>query len=439
MTTKAIDRWVDWLVSDGKEATKALYRGPVIRGARLWRSALRDTCFIGVTGSAGKTTTKDLIHAILAGQAPSAKSSDTNNQFYSVARTLIGTGPFHRYCVQEVGASEAGSIAPMVELLRPHVGVVTTVGLDHYTAFRSREAVAQEKAKLIAALPADGLAVLNADEALVAGMRAESRARVVTFGRQDPADFKGELLTPDASDRLKLRITGPQGSVEIQTRLFGVHQSVPVLAAVATACSLGVEFERVAERVAAFEPPLGRMSVQVTARNVLFLRDDWKAPLWSVAAAFESVARARAQRRIIVLGSVSDINGNNGRRYRQTVTAALAAADHVVAVGDWASSVAYHLRNEAPGRLSSFDTVREASAWLQDFLQPGDLVLLKGSNTADHLGRIALAGEREVNCWLRHCGRQLFCDNCRRLSAPAPRDRDRHSAIGGAAGEPCDD
>jgi len=438
LTTKVIDRWADWLMSDGKEAAKAFYRGPVIRAARIWRTNLRRTCFIGVTGSAGKTTTKDLLHEILAGHAPSAKSSDTNNQFYSVARTLIGTTPFHRYCVQELGVSEQGSFGPMVELLRPRVGVVTTIGLDHYTAFRSREAVAQEKTKLIASVPEDGLAVLNADDALVAGMRAASRARVVTFGLKSPADFTGEVLEPDASDRLRLRITAGQTHVEIQTRLFGVHQSVPVLAAVATACSLGMALEQVAERVAVFEPPLGRMSVHVTAENVTFVRDDWKAPLWSVTASFDSIARARIRRRVIVLGTLSDINGNNGRRYRQTVAAALAAADHVVAVGDWAASVGYHLRAQASGRLSTFDTVREASAWLQHFLQPGDLVLLKGSNTADHLGRVALAANRDVKCWLRNCGRQLFCDHCRRLTTPAPIDDEPPRVALNTAGDSVD-
>jgi UDP-N-acetylmuramyl pentapeptide synthase len=428
MAARAFDRCVDWLTTDGKEAAKALYGRPVIGAAQLWRRTLRDTRFIGVTGSAAKTTTKELLHAILAGEAPSAKSSDSNNQFYSVARTLIGTRPGHRYCVQELGASEPGGFGPMLALLQPQVGVITTIGTDHYTAFRTREAVAQEKARLLEALPADGLAVLNADDALVAGMGRSSRARVVTFGLQGPADFKGEILRSGWPDRLTLQVSCANAAAEIPTRLCGAHQSVAVLAAIATACSLGVTMHDAADRVAAFEPPLGRMSLHRTPQGVTFLRDDWKAPLWSVAVAFECIAQARADRRIIVLGSLSDINGNNGRRYRQTVAAALAAADHVVAVGDWASSVAYHLKLEAAGRLSAFDTVEDATAWSRHFLRPGDLVLLKGSNTADHLGRIALAAERTVNCWRRDCGRQIFCDHCRLVDSSVQVGEDRRGA-----------
>jgi UDP-N-acetylmuramyl pentapeptide synthase len=415
MTARVLDRWVDWLATDGKEAAKTLYQQPVIRTGRLWRRGLRGTRFIGITGSAAKTTTKDLLHAILAGHAPSTRCSDSNNELYNVARTLLGTGPQHRYCVQELGASEPGCFEPMLDVLQPQVGVLTGIGMDHYTAFRTREAVAAEKGKLIRALPPDGLAILNADDALALGMRDSSRAPVVTFGLQAPADYRGEVLASSWPDRLRLRISSPAGTTEIATRFCGAHQSVAVLAAVATACSLGVPLSAAAERIATVEPPLGRMSVFATQRGVTFLRDDWKAPLWSVSLAFDCVASSRAARKVIVLGSLSDINGNNGRRYRQTTTAALSAADHVVAIGDWAASVAFHLRDSAAGRLSAFDTIEQASAWLWGFLRPGDLVLLKGSNTADHLARLALAADRDVHCWRRNCGRQVICDRCRLL------------------------
>jgi UDP-N-acetylmuramoyl-tripeptide--D-alanyl-D-alanine ligase len=413
------NRLIDSLQHGGKSAAKALYRRPVIETARLWRRLLRRTRFIGVTGSAGKTTTKDLLYCALAARHRCRRSADSNNQLYSVARTLIGTGPAVEYCVQEVGASERGAFDPMMALLRPQVAVVTNIGTDHFKSFRSRDGVAAEKTKLIACLPADGLAVLNADDALVSAMAAHCRARVVTYGLQQDAQFRAEIVADRWPDRLALRIHHGQESVLAHTRLLGAHQAGSVLAAIAAACALGVPLAEAALAVNRHEPLLGRMSVHESVRGVTFIRDDWKAPLWSLAAVWRFMSEAAAARKLIVLGTISDYGGDSSRVYRQSVSQALAAADYVLLVGARAGSLLTHFAGEGGNRVHGFDDVRSAAQWLQEFARVGDLVLLKGSNQSDHLARLALAGEQDVSCWRSRCGRGIFCDRCRLIGEPA--------------------
>ncbi|HEY6455934.1 MAG TPA: UDP-N-acetylmuramoyl-tripeptide--D-alanyl-D-alanine ligase [Steroidobacteraceae bacterium] len=410
---------LDRVEHSGKAAAKMIYRGPTIAAARPWRSVLRGTRFIGVTGSAGKTTTKDLLYCALAGRFRCVRSADSNNQLYSIARTLIGTGPRTDYCVQEVGASERGAFDPMMSLLRPHVGIVTNIGTDHFKSFRTREGVAAEKSKLIACLPADGLAVLNADDDLVAAMASQCRARVVTFGMRGGAEFRGEIEQDRWPDRLALRIHRGGAAVLVQTQLLGAHQAGNVLAAVATACELGMPLADAAIAVSRHEPLLGRMSVQLSARGITFVRDDWKAPLWSLPAMFEFMSNAIASRRLIVLGTISDYGGDSSRVYRQCVSRALEAAEFVLLVGVRAKSLQAHFSATAGARLQGFEHAKDAARWLTDFTRAGDLVLLKGSNQSDHLARLALANDLEVGCWRSNCRRGIFCDHCRLLRAEA--------------------
>jgi UDP-N-acetylmuramyl pentapeptide synthase len=415
----SFNRLLDQLEHGGKAVAKAIYRRPTIEAARLWRRMLPGTRFIGVTGSAGKTTTKDLLYCALTSRYRCTRNTDSNNQLYSIARTLIATGPMNEYCVQEVGASERGAFDPMMALLRPEVGVITNIGSDHFKSFRTREGVAAEKGKLIACLPTEGLAVLNADDALVAAMARHCRARVVTYGLHRPAEFSAQVVTDRWPGRLSLRIHHENESVLAKTRLLGAHQAGSVLAAVATACALGVPLAEAALAVSRHEPLLGRMSVQPGARGVTFIRDDWKAPLWSLAAVWQFMGEASAPRKLIVLGTISDYGGDSRRVYRQSVSQALAVADHVLLVGARANSLQSHFANEAGDRLHGFEHIRGAAHWMQEHARAGDLVLLKGSNQSDHLARLALAGESDVGCWRTRCSRGIFCDRCRLIREPA--------------------
>jgi UDP-N-acetylmuramoyl-tripeptide--D-alanyl-D-alanine ligase len=408
----------DFLDLNLKRAAKALYQPPLIELARRWRPWLAHTRFIGVTGSAGKTTTKDLLHAALARRYRTVKSEDSNNQLYNVARTLLSVRPRTQFCVQEVGLNRPGVIREMAELLRPHVGIITIIGTDHLSHFLSREAIAAEKGWLIERLEPSGIAVLNADDPLVAAMARRTAASIVTFGFRADADFRGEVLDTRYPARLALEVRHRGVATRIDSRLYGKHHAVSALAAFAAAVSVGADAEDAAAGIGACEPMLGRLSLHPTQSGVTFIRDDFKAPAWSLGAALKFMAEAEANRKIVVLGTLSDRSESSRRVYRDAATAALEAADQVVIVGDSAPERARRLQDTGPGRLHGFTTVREAAEWLRSFAKAGDLVLLKGS-LADHLARIPLSFDREVGCWRSRCGRGVFCDHCRLITHPA--------------------
>jgi UDP-N-acetylmuramyl pentapeptide synthase len=415
---KTFNQLLDRLRQRAIVRTQVVYRRPVIAASRLWRHLLSQTCFIGVTGSAGKTTTKELLHAALATRFRSAKNVDSLNLLYPVARTLLSIGPRTQFHVQEVGVAQRGDFDPLMTLLKPKVGVVTNVGTDHYKAFRGLEGVAAEKGKLIACLPADGLAVLNADDDLVAAMALNCRARVVTYGLQKEAEFRAEVVRAHWPDRLTLMIHHRGNSALAQTRLLGAHQAGNVLAAVATACSLGVPLGDAVRAVSGHEPVLGRMSVHETARGITFIRDDWKAPNWSLPTAWQVMAGAKAGRKLIVLGTISDYGGDSALRYRRAVEGALGAADSVLVIGVHAKSLEAHFASSAGDRVHGFQNIRGAAKWFGEFARTGDLVLLKGSNRSDHLARLALGVDLDVRCWRTSCGRTIFCDRCLLIQEP---------------------
>jgi aminoacyl-tRNA hydrolase len=388
--------------------------------AGLYRRALRGVVFIGVTGSTGKTTTKDLITAVLSSQFTGHRNPGSLNREDSVARTILSTRPRHTFCVQEVaiGATGSGSIDQRLGLVRPRIGVVTNVATDHLAAFRTVEAVAAEKAKLIAALPPDGTAVLNADDPNVLAMRSKCAGHVITYGLAPEAMLRAENIRSSWPERLSFTVLHQGQALPVQTQLCGNHWVPSVLAALAVGLVMGVPLPAAVKAVGTVEPFKGRMSPVSHDDGVTFIRDDWKASLSTIPPALHFMREASAKRKIVIMGTISDSPGSD-RIYASVARQALAVADHVVFVGPLASASLRAKRHAQDDALRAFGTVKDASEYLRQLLQSGDLVLLKGSNTADHLVRLPLARTSGVECWRAQCGRLDFCDACPLLHVPA--------------------
>jgi UDP-N-acetylmuramyl pentapeptide synthase len=397
---------------------KPLYQSPAIRLAGIRRRRLRDVAFVGVTGSCGKTMAKDMCAAVLGRRFPGCASQDSNNGIYAVACTILGAPRRGRFCVQELGAGGPGTLDARIKLLAPSVAVVISVGTDHYSAFRSAEAVAAEKGKLVAALPPGGTAVLNADDPRVLAMRERCAGRVITFGLTEHVDVRASDVSATWPERLSFTVTSGCDSARVHTRLCGAHWTPSVLAALAVGRVLGVPLTEAARSVEFVDPFRGRMR-PIEAGGVTFIEDDWKASFWSIPFALEFLASARAARKIAVLGTLSDYPGSPSKRYSEVASRALDAAEHVIFVGRNAARCLRARRHPRGGNLSVFANVRDAHAFLEGFLRPGDLVLLKGSLTADHLGRLVLARRRDVACWRDRCGRKVFCESCRLRMVPS--------------------
>ena len=397
---------------------------PLAKTYRITLGAFGTLCCIGVTGSCGKTMTKELIAAILSTQARGRKSNRLYNGPRFVVQTIFTILPWHRFCVHELGTQRPGMIAESVELFRPHIGVVTHIGYDHYTTYRSKETIAAEKGTLVESLPVEGIAVLNADDPYVLAMRARTRARLVTYGLSAEAMVRGEAVTSAWPDRLSLTVGYEGKKVRIHTQLLGEHWASSVLAAVATGLARGVPLAECAQAVEQVAPVEGRLSPSETPDGITFVRDDWKAPLWTVPASLRFMQTARAPRRVVIIGTMSDYPGDASRKYRAVARQALEVAEKVIFVGNYAPSVLRVRSHPTDDRLLAFKTLYELNLFLCDYLTAGDLVLLKGSGGADHLQRLVLARGNAIACWREKCGRFIFCTQCALQQTPAgPRAR----------------
>jgi UDP-N-acetylmuramyl pentapeptide synthase len=373
--------------------------------------------FIAVTGSAGKTTTKELIAAVLASRQPGSKSPGTHNSAHWVSHTVLGARRGDGFCVQELGATGPGSLDEAIRLVRPRVAVVTNIGGDHRSAFRTLEATATEKGKVVAAVPRHGLAVLNIDDPRVLAMAGSCRGRVITYGLRPDAAVRAESVASSWPDRLTFIAIHGEQRVAVQTRFCGVHWIHACLAAIATGIGLGVPLPVAAEVLAAVDPLPGRYE-PVRAGGVTFIRDEFKASLWSFAPALEFLRDARAVRKVAVIGTISDYAGRASPVYASVARQALEVADEVIFVGPQARRCAGARSHPRGAALHAFPTALEAHRHLAATLVPGDLVLVKGSQRADHLLRLVLARRGHVACWRTTCRRVKFCDDCLLLRVP---------------------
>ena len=363
------------------------------RLAHLHRRLLpRRIAFIGVTGSCGKTTTTQLVAAVLGTRHTGRTTPGHYKMSPFVERAVVSTRPRDGFCIVEMTISNRGRrvFGETLALLRPTVGVVTVIGSDHLGIFRSAEAAAAEKGRLVECLADDGTAVLNADDPLVRDMARRTRARVVTYGLAEDAMLRATNVRARWPERLSFAVHHEGRTVEVRTQLCGAHLVGNVLAALATGVALGIPLEEAARAVGTVPPFELRLCPVEHPDGFTIVRDDYKAPLWSIPASLEFMRDATAKRKVIVLGTLSDYAGPSDRTYRGVAQQALEIADRVVFVGNHSAKVLKAQRGDA---LAAFYSADAAAEHLHDWLAPGDLVLLKGS-PLDELERIATTSKR---------------------------------------------
>ncbi len=381
------------------------------------RAALGHVTFIGVTGSCGKTTTVALSAAILSAVGPSqrGKGSDPGK----VAKALKVVNRSTRFFVQELQADEPGKIAGGLRLIKPQIGIVTTIGGDHYKHYRRLEATALEKGQLVESLPQGGIAILNADDPHVRAMTSRARARVMTYGRGEGADLRATEVSSLWPDRLSLAVAHGDERVWVETQLVGEHWVTSVLAAFACGLACGVDLKTCANVVKTFEPVFGRYSVHKRLDGGAYVLDTRKAPFWTVAHGLAFVASAQAARKTTVFGTISDYAGKGGARYRRVARQALEVAERVIFVGPNSAHVDKMRQGELRERLFTFQTAYQATAFLSKERLPGELTYVKASGT-DHLERLMLAELDRIVCWRERCGRSGACPDCAKYRFPKP-------------------
>lgn len=378
----------------------------------LRRPMLRNVTFVAVTGSCGKTTATTLINGVLSAAGECYAVAEWI-RLEAMPRTILKIPPSAKFCALEVSGHEPGLIAKTLKVLKPQIGVVTTVGSDHYTNFRSLDATAQEKGTLVEQLPTSGTAILNADDPHVKAMAKRTHARVLTFGLSSDADIRATNVSSAWPDRLSFIVTYGDQSVQIQTQLVGDHWTPSVLAAIATGIACGIELTKCAESIKQVEPVFARYSVHQRSDGAAYILDCHKAPYWTIASGLNFIESAQAPRKTIVFGTVSDYPGERSRRYRRIARDALKHADRVVFVGPSAGHVSKLRKGETAHRLFNFETVYQASTFLAAQPRAGELIYIKASGN-EHLERIMLSQLDQVVCWRERCGRLQFCPDCNR-------------------------
>ena len=348
-----------------------------------------------ITGSAGKTTTKDLAAQLIERLGPTVSPRNSYNNEIGHPLTVLRVTRETRYLVAEMSARGPGHITALCEISPPQLGVVLCVGLAHAGMFGSIDDVATAKGELPEALPADGVAVLNADDPRVLAMAGRTRARVVTFGRSSRADVRADGITLDEAGRARFTLVTPAGQAPVRLQLHGGHNVTNALAAAALAGQLGMETSAVADGLsAAVARSRWRMEVTEREDGVTVVNDAYNANPEAIRAALAAlVTMARGRRKFVVFGPMSELGDQAEELHEQAGRAAAAAGlTGLIVVGQDAAPMLTGAKSDPDwrGELVQVPDVQTAVAAVEDRVRPGDVVLVKASRSAN-LQRVALA------------------------------------------------
>ena len=353
------------------------------RWARQQFSA--STVVVGVTGSVGKTSTKDLIAAALAPSRRVVANERSFNNEQGLPVTILNAPEATQVLVLEMGMRGLGQIDDLCRIARPHIGVVTRVGEAHTELVGGLEGVARAKGELIEALPPQGVAILNADDPRVWAMRSRSVAPVLSYGESVVADVRIGTIGLDQTGCASFTVTTSRGTIDVRLPIPGRHMASNAAAAIAVGEALGVSLESMASGLNRATISERRMQVKKTVRGTLVFDDCYNANPTSMLAALETLAQVRKTRRIAVLGVMAEIE-NSASPHTEIAERARELGIEILAVGTEAYGVTERSVDEVIEHLQACD---DSSA-----------VLVKGSRIAA-LERVvdAIIPEQETPTW----------------------------------------
>lgn len=360
----------------------------------LLASAYRDTLgahVVGITGSSGKTTTKDLVASVLARRFATCATVGNHNNELGVPATVLAADPGTEALVVEMGMRGSGQIAHLCSFVKPHVGVVTNIGVSHMELLGSRENIMLAKSELLEALPDDGCAVLNADDPFTPGMIERfvlpRNLKVYRYGLGELADVRALDVVYDADGHPSFTVRFPSGAAcDASLKLQGEHNVRNALAAAAVGYVLGMTPESIAAGLMDAGPQAMRLQVRHAPGGVTVLDDTYNASPDSMRAALRSMALMEgAARRIAVLGEMAELGEHAVEFHREVGAYAVAqGTDLLVTIGSGAEAVASGAIDAglAPSDVACFAHKAESVSFLLGQLREGDVVLVKASRVA---------------------------------------------------------
>lgn len=355
--------------------------------ARFWRNQFPDVTVVGITGSVGKTSTKELAHGVLSQRYPTLKTPKNYNNEIGLPLTLMLLTGRESHAVLEMGMYAQGEIALLAELARPQIGVVTNIGPVHLSRLGTIEAIVEAKRELIEALPSDGVAILNQDDAQVMSMADHTNARVFTYGLTPEADLFASDVISHGLDGIRFSLTYQGETWHLHVPLLGRHSVHTALRAAAVGLSCGLTWEEIIKGLQESNAQLRLVTVR-GPHDSLVIDDSYNASPASVIAALNLLADLQG-RKIAVLGDMLELGSAEEAGHRRVGRRALEVADMLVTVGERGKIISDEARlvGMAADRIMAVADTEEAAAFLENFIQAGDVVLVKGSLGArmDHI------------------------------------------------------
>lgn len=343
-----------------------------------------DIPLVAVTGSNGKTTTKEMVAAVLAQRWRTLKTEGNFNNRIGVPHTLFRLTARHQAAVIEMGVDQQGQTTRLCEIVRPTIGLITNIGPDHLEFFGSMEGSAQAKAELLDMLPADGTAILNADDPYFDYLASRAQCRVVSFGFSEMADVRASGVTSDARQgtAFRLHLPGKSRPTTVRIKVHGTHNVTNALAAAAVGVALSLSGSMIAQGLGRFRPAAMRSQV-VTHHGVHIINDCYNANPASMKAALQLLAQwSPARERIAVLGDMLEL-GSETRQMHREVGQFLATQElsRLIVCGALGRDIAEGARKGgmAGSQIEEVADAAAAADHLKRTVRQGDVVLVKAS------------------------------------------------------------
>jgi UDP-N-acetylmuramoyl-tripeptide--D-alanyl-D-alanine ligase len=364
--------------------------------ARVRAQRQQGTIFIGITGSNGKTSTKEAVAAVLSRQAPTLKTYASYNNEIGYPLTLLRLEPQHRYAVLEMGAQWVGELAWLCRTIAaPHWSIITSVGASHLGLFGSQEQVVTAKTELVQALTPEGIAILNYDDVNVRGMSAKTPARVVYYGQGEGADVRASEIDGDSLLGRSFTLSYRGQRTRVQLHIPGEHGVTIALAAAAAGCTAGIELATIGAALETLTAARRRGEIKPGPNGSTLIDDSYNAnrqSIIAIARAMRATHLAPQGRRWAVLGDILELGQYAPEEHRTTGAALAELVDELVAIGDQAryfvegaleagmpAAHAHYFGADIENTAELEAAKRAAADLLKQRVRDADLVLLKGS------------------------------------------------------------
>lgn len=355
-----------------------------LRDLAQWYKRRFDIPFVAITGSVGKTTTKDMVAAVLGEKYRVLKTDGNFNNNIGLPLTLLRLEREHEICVLEMGMNHAGEIEYLSDIVEPDVALITNIGDAHIENLGSREGIFRAKCEIFSHMKPGGLAVLNGDDALLSGLRGTIPFELRFVGTGEGLDYTASQLESDGETSLSCRVTTPGTSFDAVIPALGDHMIYPTLMATAVGEHFGMTAEDISRGIQNFLPTKMRMNVLRLPGDVVVLNDAYNANPQSMRAAAAVLSAARNRRKVAVVGDMLEL-GEDSALFHYAVGECFGemGTDCLIAVGDLARSLAEGAENAGVKEVYYFTQLSHALPAVCREMQPGTTILVKASRAME--------------------------------------------------------